>query len=439
MITEIQVKDFKSYRHGVLPLAPLTVLIGANASGKSNIIEAIRLLSEIAGGQRLMLLGRTTRSSLRSFRGKTHELGYQGQDSFQLICKIEPGLHHAWNQLEMTLQVDEHRDAFVSQEKITNADKDSPLYKIVSEPRGAGGDVFVEYDDLTIEHQKLKVVCSGHMAIFTQLLSEIRFPDTASESRHKIPLITNDYVKALRNIISIEPEPHVMRSHGYADHPLLDKHGENLSGILYQLCRDQNKKTKILDFIESLPEQDIKDIDFYETGHGEVMLKLTETFGDVETIYDVTTLSDGTLRVLAIAAAIFSAPKQSLVIIEEIDNGIHPSRIKTLFAKINTIAQERQLRILTTSHNPALLDSLPDEAGPDAVFCYRSPEDGSSKLVRLRDIRDYVELMVQGSVGHLMTHGILERFVKYHPEPEEKRRRALEWLKKMRKEVENVG
>ena len=53
MITSFTVSGFKSYQDAKLPLAPLTLLIGANASGKSNLIEAIRLLSWLARGQRL--------------------------------------------------------------------------------------------------------------------------------------------------------------------------------------------------------------------------------------------------------------------------------------------------------------------------------------------------------------------------------------------------
>lgn len=46
MITSISVENFKSYGASArLPLSPLTLLIGTNASGKSNLIEAIRLLS----------------------------------------------------------------------------------------------------------------------------------------------------------------------------------------------------------------------------------------------------------------------------------------------------------------------------------------------------------------------------------------------------------
>ncbi len=45
MIQSVTIKNFKSFREATLPLAPLTVLIGANASGKSNAIEAMQLLS----------------------------------------------------------------------------------------------------------------------------------------------------------------------------------------------------------------------------------------------------------------------------------------------------------------------------------------------------------------------------------------------------------
>ena len=48
MLSSFTIQDFKSYRKATLDLAPLTVLIGANASGKSNAIEALRLFSWIA-------------------------------------------------------------------------------------------------------------------------------------------------------------------------------------------------------------------------------------------------------------------------------------------------------------------------------------------------------------------------------------------------------
>ncbi|BBH39577.1 hypothetical protein myaer102_21110 [Microcystis viridis NIES-102] len=47
---------------------------------------------------------------------------------------------------------------------------------------------------------------------------------------------------------------------------------------------------------------------------------------------------------------------------EEIDNGVHPSRADNLVKQIREIALERKLRVLITSHNPALLDAVSSHA-----------------------------------------------------------------------------
>jgi hypothetical protein len=162
------------------------------------------------------------------------------------------------------------------------------------------------------------------------------------------------------------------------------------------------------------------------------MVQLIESFGGVEQKYEAALLSDGTLRVLAIAAAMLSAPEGSLVVIEEIDNGVHPSRARHLLERIQFVAERRKLRVLLSTHNPAMLDALPDSAIPDVVFCYRDPASGDSRMIRLGSMPDAPELLVQDSLGHLMTSGALERFVKQHPGPDEKKTRALAWLAAMR-------
>ena len=52
--------------------------------------------------------------------------------------------------------------------------------------------------------------------------------------------------------------------------------------------------------------------------------------------------------------------------------------------------------------------------------------------MRLAEVPDYPELIAQGTLGHLMTSGALERFVKHHPTGTKRKQRALEWLDKMR-------
>ena len=425
MLTQIKLRNFKSYRSGTLQLGRLTVLIGANASGKSNVIEALHLLSRIAEGERLSLLGGHSKQEEKIFRGGVEKLGYRGSKAFEISCVTTES---EWNHFSITLTLGKDGDLHVTKEKISSRNSTVPLYEITSAPQGAGSDVFVTYNNFARGGKKPSIVCSSHMAIFTQLLSEIRFRQENTKSREIIPGVAEKYVQWLSSIVFLEPEPGAMRAYGHKVDKVLKEHGENLSGVIYNLCLNPDLKRMVLDFVQSLPEQDIKDIDFMETPRDEVMLKLTETFGGTSTTYDASILSDGTLRVLSIAAAMLSSPEQSIVVIEEIDNGVHPSRASDLLRRISNIAKDRDLRVLISSHNPALLDALPDEAIPETVFCYRSPQDGSSQLIRLRDIPDYPELIAQGSVGRLMTRGLLERFVKQHPGAEQKKKKSMEWL-----------
>ncbi len=70
MLISIELKNFKSYERASLPLSAMTFLIGANASGKSNVLEAIRLLNWLAKGVVLMTSHDLFRVGMRWSEGK---------------------------------------------------------------------------------------------------------------------------------------------------------------------------------------------------------------------------------------------------------------------------------------------------------------------------------------------------------------------------------
>ena len=229
-------------------------------------------------------------------------------------------------------------------------------------------------------------------------MSSARFESGHKKAQNVIPTVTHRFYLSLSDVTFVDPRPSLMRGYSLKSEQHLNEDGNNLSGVLYNLCRSQQGAAELLNFIRALPEQNIKEIDFIPTPRGELMVTLTESFGKRNRKYDATLLSDGTIRVLAIGAAVLSAPP-GLVVIEEFDNGVHPNRAGQLLAQVSRIAKERDLRVLISSHNPALLDALPDDAIPDVVFCYRSVTDGLSRLVRLEDVPDYPELLAQGSIS----------------------------------------
>ena len=431
MLSSFTIEGFKSYREATLELAPLTVLIGANASGKSNAIEALRLLSWIAQGNKLGAMGFAVKEEPWAVRGTVKDLGFNNSPVFSLSCRTT---HPNWDRYSITLERRDDGELHVADERLTQSGGGVPLFQIVS-AQEAGGDVRVAYNNFARGGKKPQVTCIDQMAVLVQLQSSARFERGHKTAQETIPEISSQYQDWLSDILFLDPRPSLMRDYSFTTDRKLSGNGANLSGVLYNLCREPDAERELLQFIMALPEQNIREIGFIETPRGEAMVELTETFGGRDTKYDATLLSDGTLRVLAVAAAVLSAPEGSIVVIEEIDNGVHPSRAKQLLGQLSHLAGRRNLRVLISSHNPALLDALPDEAIPDVVFCYRDPETGASDLKRLMDIPDYPELIAQGPVGHLMTHGIIERFAKTHPGPEERKQRARSWLAELRQQA----
>ena len=90
----ITIKNFKSYKEATLPLSPLTLLIGANASGKSNAIEAFRFLSWVAGGERLSTLKNRVNDSDKVVRGSIRDLSFNSTEQFALLFKFEAGFEY---------------------------------------------------------------------------------------------------------------------------------------------------------------------------------------------------------------------------------------------------------------------------------------------------------------------------------------------------------
>lgn len=444
MLNSFEIRNFKSYKSAKLPLAPLTVLIGANASGKSNAIEGLRLVSWLAQGQKLSSIQYSVNSGEQVVRGTVPRLFFDGSDDFGFSCIVGDLYWKNWS-MNLKLRSD---GLHISRESISTPSESVPLYLLEHESIGRGNDVSVAYNNFARGGKKPKIVCTDQMAIFTQLTAAASFGSNHRQSRKTIPEVTGRFESVLSSIIFLDSNPQLMRGYSFPVDERLRGDGSNLSAVLFNLCGQPSEEIEITDFsdvldgvsaapellslIQSLPEQNIEAITFIREPRGGVMVALKETFGNSSKSFDASLLSDGTLRVLSIGAALLSAPEGSMVVIEEIDNGVHPSRAKHLLASIQRIAKARGLRVLLSTHNPALLDALPDESIASVVFCYRDPSDGSSKLLRLSDKDDFPEIVAQGTLGELLTQGILDRYAKMKSSRQERRAAGLSWLTSIR-------
>ena len=104
MLKSILIENFKSYKKQTLPLAPLTLMIGANASGKSNALEAFRFLSWLSQGQKLTVLKHRVDDSEQVLRGQLKDLGYLDSTEFTLGCQTDD---EDWNDYQVSICIRE--------------------------------------------------------------------------------------------------------------------------------------------------------------------------------------------------------------------------------------------------------------------------------------------------------------------------------------------
>lgn len=466
MLDSIWIENFKSYKTGQsLPLAPITLLIGANASGKSNAIEAFRFLSWFAGGEKLSTIKNRINDSEKIFRGDVRDLFYKDEKRISLGVSISDNPLDYFDQWKFIIEVDQDGNLFVKDENLTlRTDKKKFFYvenndletidnldynlknllmnkfinknKLIFPPFKKNG-IFIDNQTYDVDSDSSVLKLAG--SIIDEQLKPYLNKDK-SKNNYLYASLLNNSLSLLRLNISYfinfyDFIPSKMRNESLI-HSELGQNGQNLSGVLYSLWEDQevDHKTEILKFICSLPEQDFIGLKFYRDHRDRVELSLIEKFGVHEKEWGIELLSDGTLRVLGIAAAILSAAQNSTIVIEEIDNGIHPSRAKYLLEIIFHFAEKKNLKLLISTHNPALMDALPDRALGDVIFAYRDPKEGDSRLIRLSDLDDYVGLVSQGPLGELVTQGIVDQFVKNPISKEDKKKKALSWLNEIRGE-----
>jgi AAA15 family ATPase/GTPase len=228
-----------------------------------------------------------------------------------------------------------------------------------------------------------------------------------------LDIINKFILPTIQNIHILNPIPLTMRNYSRLSENI-ESDGSNIAGVLAALT--DNKKTEVentlSEYIKDLPEGDIKKVWAEKVGRlgTDAMLYCQEEWKSGEIIeIDARSMSDGTLRFLAILTALLTRPEGSQIVIEEIDNGLHPSRAALLVKILKEIGTKRNIDILLTTHNPALLDAFGSEIVPFVVVAHRDSETGESKLTLLEDIDNFPKLFASYSLGQMTTKGAIER------------------------------
>ena len=402
MIKSFIFEKFKGYERAVLWLEQITTLLGSNASGKSNAIEGIQILSEIATGRELSVIFDGTKNSEGSIRGGAKGCCRFGANSFLLGCTIDWDDKHdllyririgATNRITV-----EEEALYLVKNAQTDALNGSVIFKTGISNEDSG-DIVVEYTNgKRGKNPECRVIRS--MSVLSQMQS--RLPsnvDNYESTLQKIQKVQS----CLTQMFILDPIATMMRGYSRVGDSTLRRNCSNLSAVLYSLKEKNSEEWDIFcDVVKSLPENEIKDISFVKTQINDVILVQKEQNGKTTESIDATRLSDGTLRCIAVLAAVMSEPENSLIAIEEIDNGIHPSRVIKLLQAVCQIAAKRKIDLIMTTHNVTILNALNKEEILGVSVVYREVQSQASKIIPYVDIQNQAGLLAAGGIGTAM-------------------------------------
>ncbi|MEA2603080.1 MAG: hypothetical protein QOF89_4072 [Acidobacteriota bacterium] len=409
MLTRLRVKNYKSLADVEVELKPLSVLFGPNSAGKSNFLDALQLLSQIATSRTLKeAFDPPYRGApLESFTfGPRGIRGLLDQDaacfSIEVDVHLSPWVVSTVNQQirEMKAPKGEPLDpklspaadlAFVKERFLRyRIDVEilpkSGILRVADEHlaalnvRGEPTKKRVAFLERVKDRLHLRMEGQAHPTYFE------RYLDHSILSKPHYPPHYPHLVAMRQELESwlffyFEPRERMRRPTPVKEVRHIGLMGEELASFLNTLKAVHEPQFRAIEKSLSLIIPSASGISIDVNDLGEVELKLIE--GGVPVPARI--LSEGTLRVLGLLALGGAKEPPPLLGLEEPENGVHPRRIRMIAELLKTRAATGESQLLVTTHSPTLLDLLPMES----LFIFR--KRGGVTEVRPFQVWDEVE------------------------------------------------
>ena len=413
MITSLRLVDFKNFADETLRVGPFTVIVGANASGKSNIRDAFRFLHGIGRGYTLAEIiggkyGAGGRVEWDAIRGAANEIIRIFPPSLPDIPSPPiPGfgleVELTVKSKEVTYSVEVSREMTRTMGLLGTGFRTTG-FRITYERLLIDGEEV--YEKPRSQYGERRVSLGSGDKIDIKLdrpaLTQVRDSRLVLRShRERVEPI----VDKLADMRFLDIVPDRMRDPAFPGRTVLGDSGENLPTVLREICADPARKKILAEWMRELTPMDVAEFEFPEDPSGLVHLILKEESG-IE--ISSRSASDGTLRFLAKLAALLDEDPTGLYIFEEIDNGIHPARLHLLVDLIERQTAKGAVQVVTTTHSPELISMVNEGTFRNMSVVCRL-EDTADAIIRpVADLPNAEDLRKTQGLGRLLAGGWME-------------------------------
>lgn len=382
MLKKIILENWKSFQYAELPIDPMTVLVGTNASGKSNALDALDFLNRIAWDVEINK-ALTGDRYFREIRGGLEWASLNDCKAFTLKALIQGEDETTDYLYSITIEITYRAQL-----------RNESLVRLKQTSGNAIEKVGLFQTDAPSESSISMLLEEKHQLPFgtDRLYSKLNWLILVSGLDEEVVGGIKVVLQALRNIVILNPIPANMRNYSAVDDRLAED-ASNIAGLLAALPSEQKEKVEstLSAYARKLPAGDFQKVWAEKVGKfgSHAMLYCEELWKpDEPKLIDARVMSDGTLRFLGIVTALLTLPEGSQLVIEDVECGLHPSRADLLIEMLREIGEQRKIDILVTTHNAAMLDALGPEIVPFVAIAHRDPETGYSKLTLLEEIEN---------------------------------------------------
>lgn len=349
MLRRIQIKGYKSLKQVDVELSPLTVLFGPNASGKSNFIDALQVLSRVISSR---TLSEAISEPLRGYPieqfsfppGGLEALLDQKRGEFSVEVEVETGKPRSWYQYRVAIAIRPDSGAL--------SVGDEYLAILTRKGTTKGNAIIERIEDQIRIRRKSKPANPQREAVGMNysILSDNRF--RGIEYRHNERC--REEISSWRTYY-LDPRVAMRTAVTPSDVRDIGPLGETLAPFLYKLRAEKPKHyAAVKRTLKSLIPR-IEDIDVdLDKKRGVLDIRVRQDGID----YSNRIISEGTLRVLSLCAIAANPWGGELVAFEEPENGVHPRRVELIAELLGALAMNQGRQVIITTHSPLLCEAF---------------------------------------------------------------------------------